>query len=49
MFIVVNFELFIVKWGRNIRWALAKTTIKNNEGNLHSISISLTLREIETM
>lgn len=49
MFIVLNLELFIGKWERNIRWALANTTIKNSEKNLHSISISLTLREIETM
>lgn len=49
MFIVLNVELFIVKWGWNIRWALANTTIKNSEENLHSISISLTLREIEAM
>lgn len=49
MFIVMNFELYIVKWGRNIRWALANTTIKNSKENLHSISISLTLREVETM
>lgn len=49
MFTAVNFELFIVKWRRNIRWPLAKTTIKNGEENLHSISISLTLREMETM
>lgn len=49
MLIVLNFELFIVKWRRNIRWALANVTIKNSKENLHSISISLTLRETETM
>lgn len=49
MFIVLNFELFIVKWRRNVRWALANTTIKNSKGNLHRISISLTLWEMETM
>lgn len=38
MFIVLNFEVFIVKWGRDIRWALANTTIKNSEGNLHIIN-----------
>ncbi len=48
-FIVFSFELLIGKWGKNIRWALENTTIKNSEVNLHSISISLALREIETM
>lgn len=49
MFIVLNFELFIGKWGMNIRWVLANATIKNSKENLHNISISLTLRETETM
>lgn len=45
MFIVLNFEVFILKWGRDVRWALANTTIKYSEGNLHRTSISLTLWE----
>lgn len=49
MFTVLNFQLFILKWGRNIRWALANTTITNSKGNVHIISISLTLRGMETM
>lgn len=49
MFLILILFFFIAKWGRNIRWAPSNTAIKNREEHLHSIGISLTRRETETM